>query len=582
MYMFAKNSTMPGKTFAEKILGAPAGDIVLKKPDLILTHDTTANIAFEFRKIGAQKINDPKRMVLVLDHDHPDTLSQPAEDYKLVKEVVQEQGIEKFHDPGQGICHQIVSYYAEPGQVITGTGSHTCTAGAFNAFATHIAPEEITGLWKNESTWFRVPESVKINLKGKLRPYVYAKDLALWITGLLGKPGAEYLSLEFHGEGVSHLTISDRMTIANMASETGAKNAVFPCDRVLRDFFENDFTGVWADEDATYANEITIELSQIFPVVAVPHEVDQIKSVAEVNGIMINRAIIGTCSNGRIEDLRAAAKILEGKKISRDVSLYIVPASHLIYLLAEQEGLIHIFRKSGAQILPASCGTCTGMGTGIKSEGLNIISTANRNTSVLNGTTSMYLASPATVAMSAIEGYIASPGNISTKNKVPFQAKQIKPAKIENTAEKFVNGIWNFGDTDNIFASQLFENEHNNALTDKDEISTAYLFSKEILNKQQNITGIILAGNNFGLGRTTTDVMEKLKLMNIGLVIVKSVSRQFFRKAMNNGIQVIVNPEAVEWVQQHRNNKISMGKGVLTSGNKSFHFPALPAPGSSK
>jgi len=252
---------MKGKTFAEKIFGADKGSIVFKKPDIILSHDNTASIANTFKKMNGSKVADPEQLLIVLDHNAPPTNAKLANSYQQIRDIVSEQKIEKFHDVGKGICHQIMASYAKPGMIIVGSDSHTCTAGAFNSFAAGIDRTETAGLWKQGETWFRVPETIKITLNGSIPEGVYAKDLSLWIIGMIGSSGADYMSIEYHGEGVKSLSISDRMTVANLASEMGAKNAVFPADEVLNDSIE----GVWADENAEYAKEIEINLNDLFP-----------------------------------------------------------------------------------------------------------------------------------------------------------------------------------------------------------------------------------------------------------------------------------------------------------------------------
>lgn len=219
---------MKGKTFAEKILGAEAGAIVFRKPDIILTHDNTSSIGSTFNKMGGVSVFDPDQLLIVLDHNAPPSNAKLANDYQKIRDIVKQQGIKKFHDVGKGICHQIVSQYARPNMIVVGSDSHTCTAGAFNSFAAGIDRTETAGLWKQGETWFRVPESIKITLNGKLPEGVYAKDLSLWIIGMIGSSGADYMSIEYHGDGVKTLNVADRMTVANLASEMGAKNAVFP------------------------------------------------------------------------------------------------------------------------------------------------------------------------------------------------------------------------------------------------------------------------------------------------------------------------------------------------------------------
>ena len=243
---------MNPQTFAEKIFNAPAGAIVFAKPDIILTHDNTLSIYKTFQKMGGKEVADPRQMLVVLDHNAPPADAKLATQYQEIRDIVLKHGISKFHDAGQGICHQVMSYHAKPGMLIVGSDSHTSTAGAFNAFAAGIDRTESAGIWKRGETWFRVPESVKINLTGRLKENVSAKDLALWIIGMIGSDGANYMSVEFHGDGVSSLNISDRMTLANLASEMGAKNAVFPPDDVLKNYYDENIKGVWADERAKY------------------------------------------------------------------------------------------------------------------------------------------------------------------------------------------------------------------------------------------------------------------------------------------------------------------------------------------
>jgi len=402
---------MSGKTFVEKIFGADAGSIVFKKPDIILSHDNTASISKTFAKMGGEEIADPNQLLIVLDHNAPPTNAKLANDYQYIRNLVKEKGITKFHDAGKGICHQIMADYARPKMIIVGSDSHTCTAGAFNAFAAGIDRTETAGLWKQGETWFRVPESIKITLNGKLPEGVYAKDISLWIIGMIGSSGGDYKSIEYHGDGVKTLTISQRMTLANLGSEMGAKNAVFPPDEVLAEYYGEDIEGIWADEDATYSSEIEINLSELFPVVAAPHHVDNVKALSEVQGTKIHQAMVGTCTNGRLEDLQEAANVLKGKKLPDDMIMLIIPASREIYMQAMKEGLAEILMEAGAHLLASSCGPCLGTGQGIPADGFNVISTANRNFKgrMGNKEANVYLASPAAVAMSALAGEITDP-----------------------------------------------------------------------------------------------------------------------------------------------------------------------------
>jgi 3-isopropylmalate/(R)-2-methylmalate dehydratase large subunit len=367
------------QTFAEKIFKAPVGAIVFARPDIILTHDNTSSIYKTFQKMGGKNVADPGQMLVVLDHNAPPADAKLATQYQEIRDIVAQQGIKKFYDAGKGICHQIMSYHARPGMLIVGSDSHTSTAGAFNSLAAGIDRTESAGIWKRGETWFRVPESIKITLNGRLKENVSAKDLALWIIGMIGSDGANYMSIEYHGDGVKTIDISDRMTLANMASEMGAKNAVFPADEILEEFYNEKTTGLWADAGAKYSSEIEINLNAVFPVVAAPHNVDNVKSVAEAAGTVVHEGLIGTCTNGRIEDLRIAAGILKGKVIKDGFQLNVIPASGKIYLQAIEEGIISTFIKSGANVLTPSCGPCLGTGQGIPANGHTVISTANRN-----------------------------------------------------------------------------------------------------------------------------------------------------------------------------------------------------------
>jgi 3-isopropylmalate/(R)-2-methylmalate dehydratase large subunit len=419
---------MKPRTFVEKILGAPEGAVVFRKPDIILTHDNTSSIYQTFLKMGGEKVSDPGQMLVVLDHNAPPADAKLATQYQSIRDIVTSQGIRRFYDSGMGICHQMMSYHARPGKTIVGSDSHTCTAGAFNALAAGIDRTEAAGIWKRGETWFLVPPSLRIDLKGKLKPGVSAKDLSLWIIGILGSDGANYMSIEFHGEGVSTLSISERMTVCNLASEMGAKNAVFPCDGVLQAYIGEKTSGVWADDEAEYRCRVSVNLSDVFPLVAAPHHVDNIMSVSSVAGTVVHEGLIGTCTNGRLDDLRAAATVLKGEKVKPGFQLHIIPASREIYLQAIKEGIIEDLLEAGANILSPSCGACLGTGQGIPASGHTVISTANRNFlgRMGNKEASIYLASPATVASSAITGVITDPRMKKGAETFPFKRPQSK------------------------------------------------------------------------------------------------------------------------------------------------------------
>lgn len=568
-------------TFVEKVLGAPEGAIVFKKPDLVLTHDNTSSIYQTFRKMGGAKVYDPDRMLVVLDHNAPPADARLATQYQDIRNIVSEQGIKKFYDSGVGICHQMMSYHARPGMIIVGSDSHTCTAGAFNALAAGIDRTEAAGIWKRGETWFLVPPSMRIDLKGRLRPGVSAKDLSLWIIGMVGSDGANYMSMEFHGEGVSTLSISDRMTVANLASEMGAKNAVFPADTVLQNFLGEEVAGVWADEDASYHCRVSIDLSSVFPLVAAPHHVDNIRSVASVAGTIVHEGLIGTCTNGRIEDLRAAAAILKGQKVKPGFQLHIIPASRDIYLQAIREGIITDLIEAGANILSPSCGPCLGTGQGIPADGHTVISTANRNFPgrMGNKEASIYLASPATVACSAITGVITDPG-VSKGNEVfPFNRPQSATNVIKEGENRKEGNVWNYADVDNLNTDQMFAGKHTYSVMSSDAKAILPLLFADfdpLFAGNAKAGDIIIAGDNFGCGSSREHPSVGLAHLGIRAVIIKSVNRIFYRSSINQGLPLIVHREAVEAYKPGDKVEIDFDKGDLTIGKKHFRFEPLP------
>ncbi|MCK4677074.1 MAG: 3-isopropylmalate dehydratase large subunit, partial [Bacteroidales bacterium] len=518
---------MESRTFAEKIFGAKAGTIMFKKPDIVLTHDNTVSIEKTFQKMGGTRVSDPDQLLFVLDHNAPPTSAKLANDYQRIRDFANEQGVNKFHDAGDGICHQIMAHYAKPGMVIVGSDSHTCTAGAFNAFAAGIDRTEAAGLWKQGETWFRVPESIKITLTGKFKDGVYAKDLSLWIIGMIGSSGADYKSIEYHGDGVLNLSIAERMTLCNLASEMGAKNAVFPPDQVLYEYLGEEVKGFKGDADAKYVKEININLDEIFPLVAAPHHVDNVKSVSEVQGTKLNQALVGTCTNGRLEDLREAASVLKGKKIPSGFQFLVVPASKEIYMQALKEGLIQIFIEAGVNVLSASCGPCLGTGQGIPADNFTVISTANRNFKgrMGNKNASIYLASPATVATSALKGKITDPRGNKANDRYPFVVEQSKTIDILEGDNRYLGQVWNYADIDNLNTDQMFAgNLTYNVLSAEPEKIMPHLFKgfDDSFSERVNAGDVIMAGSNFGCGSSREHPAVGLAYAGVKAVICKS------------------------------------------------------------
>ncbi len=572
---------MSSQTFAEKIFKAPAGAIVFARPDIILTHDNTFSIYKTFQKMGGMNVANPDQMLVVLDHNAPPADAKLATQYQEIRDIVEKQGIKKFYDAGKGICHQIMSYHARPGMLIVGSDSHTSTAGAFNSLAAGIDRTESAGIWKRGETWFRVPESIRISLSGRLNENVSAKDLALWIIGMIGSDGANYMSIEYHGEGVRTLDISDRMTIANLASEMGAKNAVFPADEVLDKFYGEKIPGIWADDGAKYFSEINIDLNEIFPVIAAPHNVDNIKSVAEVAGTVVHEGLLGTCTNGRIEDMRIAAAILAGKTIKDSFQLNIIPASRKIFLQAIEEGLISIFIEAGANVLTPSCGPCLGTGQGIPANGHVVISTANRNFlgRMGNKEAQIYLASPATVAHSSLTGVITDPRMYAGKEKFPYKISQSRTFEIKSGENRRVGSVWNYTDVDNLNTDQMFAGKHTyNILSTDPAAITPLLFADFDPGFSKNVMkdDIIIAGDNFGCGSSREHPSVGLSYIGIKAIIVKSVNRIFYRSSINQGLLLVVHREAAEAYKPGDQVDINFEKGEIMIGSSTFSFEPLP------
>jgi len=416
-----------GKTFAEKVLGkaagqdVKAGQVVTVEPHFCMSHDNAAPISKTFKKIGVDKVWNPDHLVIILDHAVPAPTDKHAENHKIIREFVKEQGIKHFYDVNSkgGVCHQIMCQegFALPGLVMVGSDSHTCTYGAYGAFSTGIGRSEMAATWATGKIWFRVPESMKITVKGTFKKGVSAKDLILKIIGDIKADGADYMSVEFHGPAISQMSLAERMTLCNMGIEMGAKNAVCPPDeKVLEAIKDNAKTdkweAIWADEDAVYAKELEYDLQDLEPGVAKPHTVDNYAPVSEVAGTPIHQAFLGSCTNARIEDLREAASILKGKEVA--VRTIVIPASWKVYRQAMEEGLLDIFLDAGCIINNPGCGPCMGNHEGILAPGEVCISTANRNFKgrMGNKESFIYLASPMTVAASAIKGAIADPREV--------------------------------------------------------------------------------------------------------------------------------------------------------------------------
>ncbi|MFC1941987.1 3-isopropylmalate dehydratase large subunit [Chloroflexota bacterium] len=415
-----------GKTLAEKILSnksgsdARAGDIVIAGVDLSFAQDTTGPLTVRlFQTSSFTGLVNPMRTVLFIDHAVPSPNSALSNDHMLLRDFSRQHGC-VLSEGGEGVCHQIVAEsLARPGDVVVGADSHTVTAGGLGAFATGMGSSDVAVAFGMGKTWFRVPESFQIAASGNFPKGVYAKDLILHLIGLLGADGATYKALEFSGAAVNNMTISGRFTIANMAVEAGAKVGLFPSDEITREYLVsqgrgNDYLPISADADAVYEKTININVNELEPTVARPHTVDNTALARELKGTKIQEVVIGTCTNGRLEDLAVAADILKGKKPASTIRLIVAPASRRILLDAIEMGYIRTLIEAGAVILPPGCGPCLGLHQGALGDGESCLSTANRNFEGRMGNPKgfIYLGSPATAAATALTGEITDPREV--------------------------------------------------------------------------------------------------------------------------------------------------------------------------
>ena len=418
----------------EKILAKASGkhvvhpkEIVDADVDMIMVHDLTGPLAVEaFEKIGIKNVWDNQKIVVILDHQVPAESVKAAELHKTMRKFAQDQKL-RIYDVGRGgICHQVMPEkgHVLPGTVIVGADSHTCTYGAFGAFATGIGSTEAAAVFATGKIWLKVPENIKINVEGQFQKYVAPKDLILHIIGQVGAGGAIYKSIEFAGPTIRAMSIAGRMTLCNMTVEMGAKNGIVEPDETTRKFLKGrttkpltSFELLKSDENTSYDKIVNIDVTDLKPQIAYPSSVDNVKPASEMNNVNVEQAFIGSCTNGRIEDLRVAAEILKGKMVKDGVRTLVIPASQEVYRQAISEGLIEIFTDAGALVCGSTCGPCLGGHIGLLAPGETCVSTSNRNFIGRMGSkeAKVYLASPATVAASAIIGRITDPRELEAK-----------------------------------------------------------------------------------------------------------------------------------------------------------------------
>ncbi|MBO7217103.1 MAG: 3-isopropylmalate dehydratase large subunit [Clostridia bacterium] len=418
-----------GMTMTQKVLAAhaglesvEAGELILANLDLVLGNDITSPVAIaEYNKLGVDKVFDNKKVTMVMDHFAPNKDIKAAEQCKMCRNFCGEQDITHFYDVGQmGIEHALLPEkgLVVSGDVVIGADSHTCTYGALGAFSTGVGSTDMAAGMATGKAWFKVPSAIKFVLKGKLNPYVSGKDVILHIIGMIGVDGALYRSMEFTGEGLHNLSMEDRLCMANMAIEAGAKNGIFEVDEKTLEYVKehSDRAPVVfkADEDAVYDEEYVIDLSAIEPTVSYPHLPENTHLAKDSGDIKIDQVVIGSCTNGRIEDMIAAAEIMKGKKVAENVRCIVIPATQKVYLEAMEKGLLKIFIEAGAAVSTPTCGPCLGGHMGILAAGEKAVATTNRNFVGRMGHTDseIYLASPAVAAASAITGRITDPREV--------------------------------------------------------------------------------------------------------------------------------------------------------------------------
>jgi len=409
------------RTIAEKILAAKAGlrevrpgELVTARPDKVMSHDNAGLVIRQFRQIGAARVFDPKRIIIPLDHRVPAESEKTAAAHKSIREFVAEQGIDAFYDIHQGICHQVMveKGHALPGELILGTDSHTTSYGCVAAASTGIGATEMAAVWATGELWLRVPESIRVTVGGKFLPAVGAKDLALYLVGKLTARGADYCSVEYYGSVIAGLPVSGRFTLCNMAMEMGAKFAIVPYDRVTAEYLtgrsRGQYTPIASDSEARFAREVEVDVSELEPQVALPHRVDKVAPLSQAAGVRIDQVVLGSCTNGRLDDLEIAARRLMGRQVSKHVRMLVIPGSRDIYLEAMRRGILETLLEAGAVILNPGCGPCLGAHQGILAAGERCLATTNRNFKGRMGSTEaeVYLANPAVAAETAVLGEI--------------------------------------------------------------------------------------------------------------------------------------------------------------------------------
>ncbi len=651
------------QTFAQKALARAAGlehveigQIVDARPDIVLSHDNTAAIARLFRGLGRDRVCCPERLAITLDHAVPAPTAEHAQNHAEVRRFVAEQGIVHFFDVGRGICHQVLSEEALvlPGQLILGADSHTTHFGWLGAFGAGIGRSEVAALWATGELWLRVPETIRIDLVGELRPGVTAKDLGLWLLKLLGPEAGIYRAIEIGGPGLRTLSIESRMVLPNLLAESGAKSVYLEPDEAVfawlaerlslrsNDFSRSEHRGttevvttkvaahaLYPDPDASYLTRYTVDLAVLEPAVAAPHNPANVVPLSQVAGTPVHQAFIGTCTNGRLEDLAAAAAALRGpdgrvRHVAPGTRLLIIPASSQVLQDALAAGYIQTFLEAGAMIGTPGCGPCMGNHLGIPAAGETVISSANRNFRgrMGNPDAQIYLASPAVVAASAVLGRIAnveemtnqrisesanlriseSANDESTNLRISESANdesanhairstqyavrntqgavrntQGATSSIEHRPSNILSGrAWVYGDDVN--TDVIFPGKYTYTIKDEAEMARHALEDLDPTFAAGVRPGdIIVAGRNWGCGSSREQAVTCLRAAGIRVIIATSFARIYFRNAVNNGLLPIVCPEAVAAIQPEEHVTVDLGRCVVRCAAGEFPFPPFSA-----
>jgi 3-isopropylmalate/(R)-2-methylmalate dehydratase large subunit len=603
------------RTFAEKALAraagaadARAGEILEVEPRRILTHDNTAAVARIFREeLGAGKVKDPARLIIVLDHASPPPTPKHAQNHAEARAFARAQGVRDFFDIGRGICHQVVGEEALllPGEVILGADSHTTHHGWQGAFGAGIGRSEAAAVWATGRLWLRVPRSARFTLTGTLRPGATTKDLCLALIGAIGADGGLYYSVEFAGPGLRALSIESRMVIPNVMAEFGVKNAYLEPDGAVFDWLAARPSGrasraaceaaaLYPDEGAEYSAEYEIDLAAVEPVVAAPHGVDRKQTLAEAAGRKIDTAFIGTCTNGRLEDLRAAAAVVAGKRIASGTRLLVNPASVEVYRAAIGDGTLGTLLDAGAVIGVPGCGPCMGNHLGVPAAGEVVLSTANRNFKGRMGQpeSEIYLGSPALVALGALLGRIPSAEEFGA-GPAPAAADflrlrrgtdlraadevRLPPAADDANADPYPpdGSAWVYGD--NVNTDQLFPGKYTYTLRTAEEIAAHALEDLDQEFARTSAPGdVIFAGRNMGCGSSREQAVTCLTGRGVRALVAESFARIFYRNAINRGLPAIVCPEAVAAARRGDPVRIDLVRGEILLPSGRYAYPPFP------